>query len=120
MCIRDRYKKGDKKHNMTLLSEGDLYVARLKGNSPKKQITGDGTLPRDGEFDGSGEWLPLVKGGKSMIKGMSVEEVLVYTRPVSYTHLDVYKRQGRDRLLRRTRPCADEGEGQTGRRRGRT
>ena len=75
-----KYKKGDKKHNMTLLSEGDLYVARLKGNSPKKQITGDGTLPRDGEFDGSGEWLPLVKGGKSMIKGMSVEEVLVYTR----------------------------------------
>ena len=75
-----KYKKGDKKHNMTLLSEGDLYVARLKGNSPKKQITGGGTLPRDGEFDGSGEWLPLVKGGKSMIKGMSVEEVLVYTR----------------------------------------
>ncbi|WP_290499356.1 PhoX family protein [Kocuria sp. UBA5001] len=75
-----KYKQGDKKHNMTLLSEGDLYVARLKGNSPKKQITGDGTLPRDGEFDGSGEWLPLVKGGKSMIKGMSVEQVLVYTR----------------------------------------
>ncbi|HAG63199.1 MAG TPA: phosphatase, partial [Kocuria sp.] len=75
-----KYKQGDKKHNMTLLSEGDLYVARLKGNSPKKQITGDGTLPRDGEFDGSGEWLPLVKGGRSMIKGMSVEQVLVYTR----------------------------------------
>ncbi|WP_423446428.1 PhoX family phosphatase [Kocuria sp. KSNUG] len=75
-----KYKEGDKKHNMTLLSQGDLYVARLKGNSPKKQITGDGTLPKDGEFDGSGEWLPLVKDGKSKIKGMSVEEVLVYTR----------------------------------------
>ncbi|RLY94339.1 PhoX family phosphatase [Kocuria tytonicola] len=75
-----KYKQGDKKHNMTLLSEGDLYVAKLKGNSPQRQITGTGTLPRDGEFDGSGEWLPLVKGGKSMIKGMSVEQVLVYTR----------------------------------------
>ena len=36
-------------HNLTLLSEGDLYVA---------QFTGDGFA--DGISDGSGQWLPLV------------------------------------------------------------
>lgn len=75
-----KYKAGDKKHNMQLLSDGDLYVAKLRGNSPAAQITGDGTLPVDGRFDGAGEWLPLITGGKSRIKGMSVAEVLVYTR----------------------------------------
>lgn len=75
-----KYKEGDKRHNMKLLSEGDLYVAKLKGNSNPAEITGNGTLPADGEFDGSGEWLPLIKGGKSMIKDMAVDEVLVYTR----------------------------------------
>ncbi|MCT2361015.1 PhoX family phosphatase [Kocuria marina] len=75
-----KYRKGDKAHNMKLLSEGDLYVARLRGNSQAPEITGTGQLPRDGEFDGTGEWLPLLKGGKSMVRGMSVEEVLVYTR----------------------------------------
>ncbi|MEC5179281.1 PhoX family protein [Arthrobacter sp. CG_A4] len=71
---------GDRKHNMTLLSAGDLYVAKFTGNSPAAEIDGKGTLPSDGGFDGSGEWLPLVVGGKSAVAGMSVEEVLVYTR----------------------------------------
>ncbi len=74
------YKEGDRKHNMTLLSEGNLYVARFTGNSPVAEIDGKGTVPADGSFDGTGEWLPLVVDGESAIDGMTVEEVLVYTR----------------------------------------
>jgi secreted PhoX family phosphatase len=70
----------DRKHNMTLLSEGDLFVAKFTGDSPAAEIDGSGKLPADGAFDGSGEWLPLVVGGKSAVAGMSVGEVLVYTR----------------------------------------
>lgn len=77
---KDKYREGDRKHNMTLLSAGNLYVARFTGNSPAADITGTGAVPSDGAFDGVGEWLPLVVGGKSAVPGMSVEEVLVYTR----------------------------------------
>ncbi|WP_115787521.1 PhoX family protein [Arthrobacter silvisoli] len=71
---------GDRRHNMTLLSEGNLYVAKFAGNSPLAEITGTGVLPSDGAFDGSGEWLPLVVDGASAVPGMTVAEVLVYTR----------------------------------------
>jgi secreted PhoX family phosphatase len=81
---KDTYRPGpaaaDRRHNMTLLTEGDLYVAKFTGDSPAAEIDGSGRLPVDGAFDGSGEWLPLVVGGKSAVAGMSVEEVLVYTR----------------------------------------
>lgn len=63
------YREGDKAHNMTLLSEGDLYVARFEG---------DGL--GDGEWDGTGAWLPLVVAGRSHVPGMSVPEVLTWTR----------------------------------------
>ncbi len=63
------YVEGDKEHNKTLLSEGNLYVARF---------TGDGF--EDGVSDGTGQWLPLVVGGASQVPGMSVEEVLIWTR----------------------------------------
>ncbi|WP_299519211.1 PhoX family phosphatase [uncultured Serinicoccus sp.] len=66
---RRRYREGDKRHNMRLLSEGDLYVARF---------TGDGL--QDGQYDGDGEWLPLVVGGESRVEGMSVAEVCTWTR----------------------------------------
>ena len=81
---KGKYQAGDSKgaraSNLNLLSEGDLYVARFTGDSPAAEIDGSGKLPADGAFDGTGEWLPLVVGGKSMVPGMSVEEVLVYTR----------------------------------------
>lgn len=80
---KNRMKKGCSKqahaHNKELLSEGDLYVARFKGNS-EGEIDGSGKLPKDGRFDGRGEWIALTKDGKSMVPGMSIEEVLVYTR----------------------------------------
>lgn len=77
---KNSYKRNDRAHNMTLLSEGDLFVARFNGNSPASEIDGSGQLPADGAFDGTGEWLPLVLDGKSMVPGMSVEQVLVFTR----------------------------------------
>ena len=43
-----RHRAKDRKHNLTLLSDGDLSVARF---------TGDGL--GDGVSDGTGEWIPL-------------------------------------------------------------
>ncbi|BAS16465.1 dtdp-Glucose 4,6-dehydratase [Arthrobacter sp. Hiyo8] len=81
---KGKYMPGDsaaaRRSNMDLLSEGDLYVAKFTGDSPASEITGNGALPSDGAFDGSGEWLPLVVDGVSAVPGMSVPEVLVYTR----------------------------------------
>jgi len=77
---RDTYIEGDRAHNMTLLEHGDLYVARFDGNSPAAEIDGSGEVPSDGDFDGRGEWLPLVVDGESQVSGFTVEEVLVNTR----------------------------------------
>ncbi|MGM7671415.1 PhoX family protein [Microbacterium sp. A93] len=77
---RKKFRKGDKKHNMTLLSEGTLYVAQFHGNSPDSEIDGSGAVPSDGDFDGWGRWIPLVKNDTSLVKGFTVEEVLVNTR----------------------------------------
>ncbi len=70
---RDKYRRGhsarDRKHNLSLLSAGDLSVAKF---------TGDGL--EDGVSDGTGEWIPLTRNGKSMVPGFSLDEVLIFTR----------------------------------------
>lgn len=71
---------GSRKKNLTLLSEGDLFVAKFTGDSPASEITGTGALPSDGSFDGSGVWIPLTRNGESAVAGFTIEEVLVYTR----------------------------------------
>lgn len=71
---------GSRRKNLTLLSEGDLYVAKFRGNSPSAEITGMGALPADGAFDGTGTWIPLTQGGRSVVPGFTTEQVLVYTR----------------------------------------
>ncbi|MGQ7295348.1 PhoX family protein [Quadrisphaera sp. KR29] len=52
-----------------LLDAGDLYVAKFSADGP---VTTD--------RDGTGEWIPLTKDGESAVPGMSLEEVLVFTR----------------------------------------
>ncbi|MFC7374811.1 alkaline phosphatase PhoX [Brachybacterium sp. GCM10030267] len=76
---KKKYVEGDRDHNMKLLEEGDLFVAKFTGNSAD-EIDGSGEVPSDGAFDGTGEWLPLVLKGKSQVEGFTVEEVLVNTR----------------------------------------
>ncbi|WP_232675926.1 PhoX family phosphatase [Nocardioides sp. R-C-SC26] len=58
-----------KRHNMTLLTKGTIYVAKL---------TGDGVT--DGEYDGTGTWIPLANHTRSFVEGMSVNDVLIFTR----------------------------------------
>lgn len=78
------YRKGSsraaREHNLRLLDEGTLYVAKFTGDSPVAEIDGTGKLPEDGAFDGSGEWIPLASGTKSYVQGMTAEEVYVFTR----------------------------------------
>lgn len=75
----DAYIEGNRAHNMTLLHQGNLYVAGFSGDSGA-EIDGSGQVPADGSFDGTGRWLPLVLDGESAVPGMSLDEVLVYTR----------------------------------------
>ncbi|GAA1291593.1 MULTISPECIES: PhoX family protein [Brachybacterium] len=75
---RDAYIEGDRAHNMTLLENGSLYAAKFTGDS--ELVDEKGTLPEDGEFDGTGEWLQLTDGESSLVEGFTLEEVLVNTR----------------------------------------
>ncbi|THV17656.1 PhoX family phosphatase [Nocardioides caeni] len=65
----DRKGAAARRHNKTLLTEGTLYVARL---------TGDGL--EDDVHDGTGEWIPLCSDKRSFVDGMSVADVLLFTR----------------------------------------
>ncbi|NYE95439.1 hypothetical protein FHU41_001689 [Psychromicrobium silvestre] len=78
-----KYRPGDsaaaRAWNKKLLNEGDLFVARFEGDSAT-EIDGSGKLPKDGRFDGGGQWIPLTRNGASVVPGLSIDEVLVYTR----------------------------------------
>lgn len=75
---RDKVRKGRsqaaKAHNMRLLENGDLYVARF-------EAAGDPAST----YDGTGTWLPLIVDGQSKVAGFSVEEVLIFTRAAADT-----------------------------------
>jgi secreted PhoX family phosphatase len=77
---KGKYKPGQsalaRKHNSDLLDDGTLYVAKFTGDSPDF----DGSLPADGEFDGTGEWIPLASGNTSFVDGFTAEDVCVFTR----------------------------------------
>jgi secreted PhoX family phosphatase len=72
-------------HNMTLLDEGTLYVAKLSSDIPANEIDGSGKLPSTGSFSGSGTWIPLLRSdpngtGESMVGGVTPQEAAVFTR----------------------------------------
>ncbi|WP_370290145.1 PhoX family phosphatase [Nocardioides sp.] len=58
-----------RRNNLALLTRGTLYVARL---------VGDGSA--DSEYDGTGTWIPLTSDTESFVPGMSVADVLIFTR----------------------------------------
>ncbi|MBO3737903.1 PhoX family protein [Actinoplanes flavus] len=69
-----------RKHNLTLLESGTLYVAKVTGDSDPAEIDGTGRPPADGRFDGRGEWIKLVSGTTSYVPGMTAIDVLTFTR----------------------------------------
>jgi secreted PhoX family phosphatase len=58
-----------RRHNLTLLTRGTLSVAKFVGD-------GNG----DDEYDGTGTWIPLCTDTTSYVEGMSVADVLIFTR----------------------------------------
>lgn len=70
---KNKYRRGNssaaRQHNLSLLSEGDLYVAKFAG----AQQSDNANL-------GTGQWIPLTRNGRSMVPGFTLDEVLVFTR----------------------------------------
>ncbi|QCW50581.1 PhoX family phosphatase [Nocardioides dongxiaopingii] len=58
-----------RRHNLGLLGSGTLHVARLRGDGLD-----------DDRYDGTGRWIPLTSDRRSFVAGMSVADVLLFTR----------------------------------------
>ncbi|WP_309647310.1 PhoX family phosphatase [Nocardioides sp.] len=58
-----------RRHNLTLLTKGTLSVAKFSGDGSE-----------DGVYDGTGQWIPLCTDTTSYVEGMSVADVLIFTR----------------------------------------
>ncbi len=72
-------------HNLTLLDEGTLHVAKLSSDIPANQIDGSGKLPATGSFNGTGTWVALLRSGpggqaESLVPGVTAQEAAVFTR----------------------------------------
>ncbi|MDQ3324736.1 MAG: PhoX family phosphatase [Actinomycetota bacterium] len=80
--FRDGGSRADRRHNMRLLDEGTLYVARFRDEEQDPAP----------EYDGKGRWIPLCSDQESFVDGMSVADVLIDTRlaadTVSPTRMD--------------------------------
>jgi hypothetical protein len=53
-----RSSRAAREHNMRLLDEATLCVAKFTGDSPAAEIDGTGKLPSDGEFNGTARGSP--------------------------------------------------------------
>ena len=92
----DRFDPSDtqaaRRRNLQLLARGTLYVARLTGDGGAIDPTTNRFVPADGEWDGTGQWIPLTSDTTSYVAGMSVADVLIDTRlaadKVSPTRMD--------------------------------
>src|SRR5690606_1616754 len=82
--MRHGTSRAAREHNLTLLDEGTLYVARLTGDSPAVEVDGTGRLPRADESCGSAAgslWASAqAVRAVSHVEGMSADEVFVFTR----------------------------------------
>ena len=69
-----------RQHNKRLLRSGTLYVAKLNGDSPAATDADGNFVAGDGQYDGTGTWIPLTSDTTSYVAGMSVADVLIFTR----------------------------------------